>query len=148
MRTQGGGTTGLFIALSLFFHADDRLRYGRSGRFGCLFRFFAFAAFVLFGFGRFFGFNGFFRRLVVCFSFNFCFGLASTASTGLASSFWASAGLPSAFGAALAAFSLAASASALARASAFAAASASALAFSSSAWVDELSVAGRFSALS
>ena len=81
VRTQGGGTTGLFIALSLFFLADDRLRYGRSGRFGCFFRFFAFAAFVLFGFGRFFGFdwffsfNGFFRRLVVCFRFNFCFGL-------------------------------------------------------------------------
>ena len=67
MRTQGGGTTGFFIALGLFFHADDRLRYGRSGRFGCLFRFFAFAAFVLFGFGRFFSFNRFFRRLVVCF---------------------------------------------------------------------------------
>ena len=70
MRTQGSGTTGFFIALSLFFYADDRLRYGRSGRFGGLFRFFAFAAFVLFGFDRFFGFgwffsfNGFFRRLV------------------------------------------------------------------------------------
>ena len=82
MRTQGGGTTGFFIALSLFFLADDWLRYSRSGRFGCLFRFFAFAAFVLFGFGRFLGFgwffsfNGFFRRLVVCFSFNFCFGLS------------------------------------------------------------------------
>ena len=79
VRTQGGGTTGLFIALSLFFLADDRLRYGRSGRFGCFFRFFAFAAFVLFGFGRFFGFdwffsfNGFFRRLVVCFSFGLGF---------------------------------------------------------------------------
>ena len=79
MRTQGGGTTGFFIALSLFFLADDRLRYGRRGRFGCLFRFFTFNAFVLFGFDRFFGFsrffrfNGFFRRLVVCFGFYFSF---------------------------------------------------------------------------
>ena len=64
----------------------------------------------------------------------FASALASTASTGLASSFLASAGFPSAFGAALVAFSLAASASALARASAFAAASASALAFSSAAF--------------
>ena len=88
MRTQGSGTTGFFIALSLFFLADDRFRYGRSGRFGCLFRFFAFAAFVLFGFGRFLGFcwfsasTDFSDGLLSALASTFASALASTASTG------------------------------------------------------------------